>query len=74
MDEQSELKRVQSIFNEKPSMFHDAINGRPMEIEAIVNVVIECAQITQTPTPNLNMLATYIGLLNQHLQEIKVGS
>ena len=43
-----------------------------MEIEAIVNVVIECAQITQTPTPNLNMLATYIGLLNQHLQEIKV--
>ena len=72
IDEQSELKRVQSIFNEKPSMFHDAINGRPMEIEAIVDVVIECAQITQTPTPNLNMLATYIGLLNQHLQEIKV--
>jgi 2-dehydropantoate 2-reductase len=69
LDEQNELKRVQSIFNEKPSMFHDAVNGRPMEIDAIVNAVIECAQITQTPTPNLNTLATYIGLLNQHLQE-----
>ncbi len=44
----------------KTSMLQDLERGRPMEIDALVSVVQEMGQLTETPTPKIDIVLALI--------------
>ncbi len=49
------------------STLQDVRGGRPLEMDAIVNVVLELGQITGVATPSLQVVAACVNLLNQRI-------
>ncbi len=49
------------------STLQDVRAGRPLEMDAIVNVVLELGALTGVPTPSLNVVAACVNLLNQRI-------
>lgn len=67
VDPRSELERVRQNFNQTPSMLQDIRAGRPLELDAIMNSVIEIADLVQVPCPALKTVSGILGVLNQSL-------
>lgn len=55
------------------STLQDVRAGRPLEMDAIVNVVIELGQMTGVPTPSLAVVAACVNLLNRRITDDGVG-
>ena len=51
------------------STLQDVRAGRPLEMDAIVNVVIELGQMTGVPTPSLAVVAACVNLLNRRITD-----
>lgn len=49
------------------STLQDVRAGRPLEMDAIVNVVLELGELTGVATPLLNVVAACVNLLNQRI-------
>lgn len=51
------------------STLQDVRAGRPLEMDAIVNVVLELAQMTGVATPSLKVVAACVNLLNRRITD-----
>ncbi len=51
------------------STLQDVRAGRPLEMDAIVNVILELAQMTGVPTPSLAVVAACVNLLNRRITD-----
>lgn len=67
VDPDADLKRVKDHFTQQPSMLQDIRSGRPIEVDAIVNSVIEIADITGVQVPTLRTIAGILDVINQTL-------
>jgi 2-dehydropantoate 2-reductase len=73
VDPEAEIVRVSQNFNQTPSMLQDIRAGRPVELDAIVNAVIEIGDLFQVPCPALKTVAGILGVLNQSLIRTREG-
>ena len=64
----AELASAKGDFQSQPSMVQDIRAGKPLESAAIVNVVIEIAQILNIPTPTLRTISLFLDILDQTAQ------
>ena len=64
VDPLSELERVRHNLAQTPSMLQDVRAGRPIEFDAIMNVVVEMAQLTGVSVPTLKSVAAMLDVLN----------
>jgi 2-dehydropantoate 2-reductase len=71
IDPEVELERVRNNFSQQPSMLQDVRAGRPIECDAIVNSVIEVAEIFSVPVPSLRVIAGLLDVINQSLMREK---
>lgn len=55
------------------STLQDVRAGRPLEMDAIVNAVIELGQMTGVPTPSLAVVAACVNLLNRRITDNRVA-
>ncbi len=55
------------------STLQDVRAGRPLEMDAIVNAVLELGRMTGTATPTLDIIAACVNLLNQRISEDRVA-
>lgn len=53
----------------KTSMLQDVEAGRELELDAILGAVAELGELTEVPTPAIDVVHALAGLLNQGLQE-----
>ncbi|WP_062307418.1 ketopantoate reductase family protein [Polynucleobacter sinensis] len=67
VDPEKDLERVKDHFTQQPSMLQDIRAGRPIECDAIVNAVIEIADITGVQVPTLRVVAGILEVINQTL-------
>jgi len=67
VDPLAELERVRHNLAQTPSMLQDVRAGRPIEFDAIMNVVVEMAQLTGVPVPTLKSVAAMLDVLNAGL-------
>lgn len=67
VDPEKELERVKTNFTQQPSMLQDVRAGRSIECDAIVNSVIEIAEITGVQVPTLRSIAGILEVINQTL-------
>jgi 2-dehydropantoate 2-reductase len=70
---EAEIERVSQNFSQTPSMLQDIRAGRPVELDAIVNAVIEIGDMVQVPCPALKTVAGILGVLNQSLVRTQKG-
>ncbi len=68
LEVEAELRRVAGNFAQTPSMLQDLRAGRPLEWDAILNVIIEIAGLTGVAVPALRNVAACIGLLDQRVR------
>jgi 2-dehydropantoate 2-reductase len=52
----------------KTSMLQDVENGRPLEFHALIDSVIELAELTETPTPHIAAIRACTALLARSLE------
>jgi 2-dehydropantoate 2-reductase len=64
VDPLAELERVRHNVAQQPSMLQDVRAGRPIEFDAIMNVVVEMAQLTGVSVPTLKSVAAMLDVLN----------
>jgi len=67
VDPLAELERVRQNLAQTPSMLQDVRAGRPIEFDAIMNVVVEMAQLTGVPVPTLKSVAAMLDVLSAGL-------
>jgi 2-dehydropantoate 2-reductase len=67
VDPEADLKRVKDLLTQQPSMLQDIRSGRSIEVDAIVNSVIEIADITGVQVPTLRTIAGILDVINQTL-------
>ena len=67
-DIDGEFVRAHGNFSQQPSMMQDIRAGRPMEIDAILNAVIEMADLTGVAVPALRNIAACVSLLDQRVR------
>jgi len=60
---------AEAVGAHKTSMLQDVEHGRALELQALVGSVVELAQITQTPAPNIEAIHAVAGLLAQTLAQ-----
>jgi len=60
---------AEAVGAHKTSMLQDVEHGRALELQALVGSVVELAQITQTPAPNIEAVYAVTGLLAQTLSQ-----
>lgn len=68
-DIDGELARVKGNFAQQPSMMQDIRAGRALEIDAILNAVIEIADLAGVAVPALRHIAACVSLLDQRVRE-----
>ena len=66
-DPEGEIERVRQNFNQTPSMLQDIRAGRPLELDAIMNSVIEIGDLVQVPCPALKTVAGVLAVLNDSI-------
>lgn len=64
VDPLAELERVRNNVAQQPSMLQDVRAGRPIEFDAIINVVVEMALLTGVSVPTLKSVAAMLDVLN----------
>jgi 2-dehydropantoate 2-reductase len=60
---------AEQIGSHKTSMLQDVEAGRPLEIEALVNAVLELGRLTGTPTPHVAAVYACVKLLDRTVAE-----
>jgi 2-dehydropantoate 2-reductase len=60
---------AEAVGAHKTSMLQDVEHGRALELQALVGSVVELAQITQTPAPNIEAVHAVASLLAQTLTQ-----
>jgi 2-dehydropantoate 2-reductase len=60
------LNNAAKVTGHKPSMLQDFERGRPMEIDAVMTVVVEIAQLVGIPTPTIELL---LGLVQERAEQ-----
>ena len=55
---------AETVGEHKTSMLQDLEAGKPLEIEALVGVVLELARLTETPTPSIGAVYACVKLLS----------
>jgi 2-dehydropantoate 2-reductase len=60
---------AEAVGAHKTSMLQDVEHGRALELQALVGSVVELAQITQRPAPNIEAVYAVAGLLEQTLAQ-----
>jgi 2-dehydropantoate 2-reductase len=55
------------------STLQDVRTGRELELDALVNAVIDIAQLTKTPVPTFEIVAACIGMLNRRIVEDRIA-
>ncbi len=63
---------AESIGKHKTSMLQDVEAGKPLEIEGMLGVVIELADVTGVDVPTLRSLYACVSLLNRTIQEGRI--
>ena len=59
---------AEKVGKHKTSMLQDVEAGKPLEIEGMLGVVIELAEITGTDVPTLRAVYACVSLLNHTIQ------
>jgi 2-dehydropantoate 2-reductase len=73
VDEDQEIQRVRNNLTQQPSMLQDMRAGRAIETDAIVNSVVELADLAGVPTPALRHVASLLEVLNQTTARTQAG-
>jgi len=73
VNEDQEIQRVRQNLTQQPSMLQDVRAGRPLEVDAIVNSVVELAELTSVPVPGLRHVASLLEVLNQSITRTGCG-
>ena len=60
---------AESVGKHKTSMLQDVEVGKPLEIDGMLGVVVELAEITDVDVPTLRALYACVSLLNRTIQE-----
>ena len=63
------IEGAEKVGKHKTSMLQDVEAGRPLEIDAIISVVVEFGQMTGIETPNINAVHALIRLLERTMRE-----
>lgn len=63
------IEGAEKVGKHKTSMLQDVEAGRPLEIDAIISVVVEFGQMTGIETPNINAVHALIQLLDRTMRE-----
>ena len=63
------IEGAEKVGKHKTSMLQDVEAGKPLEIDGMLGVVIELAQMTGTPIPNLKAVYACVSLLNHTMSE-----
>ena len=59
---------AESVGRHKTSMLQDVEAGKPLEIDGMLGVVVELAEMTGVEVPTLRALYACVGLLNRTMQ------
>ncbi|HYF17670.1 MAG TPA: 2-dehydropantoate 2-reductase [Ramlibacter sp.] len=71
-DLEAQLKRT-AVNYSPPSMLQDVRAGRAMELDAIVNCVIEIADLRGVPVPTLKTVAACASMLDERIRADRIG-
>jgi 2-dehydropantoate 2-reductase len=71
VDVERRINGAQAIGQHKTSMLQDVEVGRQLELDALVRSVIELGQLTETPTPTIELVYALASLLAKTLTEQK---
>ena len=63
------IEGAEKVGKHKTSMLQDVEAGKPLEIDGMLGVVIELAQMTGTPIPTLKAVYACVSLLNHTMSE-----
>lgn len=63
------IEGAEKVGKHKTSMLQDVEAGRPLEIDAIISVVVEFGRMTGIETPNINAVHALIRLLERTMRE-----
>ena len=63
------IEGAEKVGKHKTSMLQDVEAGKPLEIDGMLGVVIELAQMTGTPIPTLKAIYACVSLLNHTMSE-----
>ncbi len=63
---------AESVGKHKTSMLQDVEVGKPLEIDGMLGVVVELAEITEVEVPTLRALYACVSLLNKTMQDEQV--
>ena len=63
------IEGAEKVGKHKTSMLQDVEAGKPLEIDGMLGVVIELAQMTGTPVPTLKAVYACVSLLNHTMSE-----
>lgn len=69
---QARLARALDIGHVRPSMLQDTQAGRPLEIDALLGVIVELARLTDTPVPSIEAVYACAKLLDTVIAEQRV--
>jgi 2-dehydropantoate 2-reductase len=69
---QARLARALEVGAVRPSMLQDVLSGRPLEIDALLGVIIELARRTETPVPSIDAVYACAKLLDSVIRERQV--
>ena len=63
------IEGAEKVGKHKTSMLQDVEAGKPLEIDGMLGVVIELAQMTDTPVPTLKAVYACVSLLNHTMAD-----
>ncbi len=63
---------AESVGKHKTSMLQDVEAGKPLEVEGMLGVVVELAEVTGVEVPTLRALYACVSLLNKTIQEERI--
>ncbi len=63
------IEGAEKVGKHKTSMLQDVEAGKPLEIDGMLGVVIELAQMTETPIPTLEAVYACVSLLNHTMAD-----
>lgn len=66
------IEGAEKVGKHKTSMLQDVEVGKSLEIDGMLGVVLELAEITETPVPTLSAIYASVSLLNHTVQNEKI--
>ena len=66
------ISGAEGVGKHKTSMLQDVEAGKPLEIDGMLGVVVELAEITKVEVPTLRALYACVSLLNKTIQDEQV--